>query len=150
MLSVVRKSELKTLREGALPAAGAWDDASAAIELPTFDHSEVTFFVQYADGTGGTGYTGEVRFEGSPTSSGDDWFPLEEVVDTTTGVVSSGQSRAFPIRVAAMRYIGAQRAPAHTVRLGAVLRVRVLAREVGDTAHPGSLTVRASATTGGV
>lgn len=148
-MQAIRKSELKTIRSGNLPAAGAWDVAGDALELHAFDYSEVTFWCTYAAGAGGSGNAVEVRFEASPSTSGDDWSPLEEVIDTGAAV-TTGQVTVIPVRTVVTKYIGAQSSPAHTVRLGSAQRVRCIAREVGDTAHPGAFTVRASATTGGV
>lgn len=144
----VRKSEPKQLRAGILRAAGAWDIAADALDQLVSDFAEATFFVEYTQGDAAGAV--EVLFEGSPVSSGDDWFPLEEVIDTGA-VATDGETRIFPVRVAALKLVGTQRAPKHNVSLGAVERVRVRARETGATGTPGSLRVRvrASAAPGG-
>lgn len=141
------KGQLKTLRaSGALPASGAWDTAPDDDSPPLVsDFAEVTFFADYT--VGGSGGACELRFEGSPVSSGDDWYPLEEVLDTAAASLS-GQSLPIPLRTASVIVTGTQRAPGHTVRLGGFERVRVLARETGNTGAPGTLRVRARASTG--
>lgn len=147
MYEMTRKGALVSLRAGALPASGAWDDGSSGLEHLVSAENAVTFFAEYTAGAGASGNVAEVLFEGSPVSSGDDWFPLEEVLDEAAATLS-GQRLPVPVRTASMLLTGAQRAPAHTVRLGACERVRVRARETGDTSHPGTLVVRARSTTG--
>jgi hypothetical protein len=146
----VRKGALKTLREGALPALGAWDAPGDALDVLLSDFGEATFFFEYTEGATAAG-TGEVEalVEGSPVSSGDDWHPLEEVLDEAAAVLS-GQSLPVPVRTASMLYAGTQKAPGHTVRLGGFERVRVRARETGHAVDPGELVVRVRGSTGGV
>lgn len=142
-LDMVRKGPLETVRaSAALPAAGAWDDAADVTELRVHEFSQVTVFADYTEGTSG----GAVEYvvETSPVSSGDDWFPAEEVIDETA-VASSGESRIFPVRAASMRLNGTQRAPAHTLDVSGADRLRVRAREVGVTGTPGTFRVRARA-----
>ena len=138
---MVRKGPLTELRaEAALPASGAWDDASTATVLRVHDLSQVSLFADYTEGDTGGGV--EYRVEVSPVSDGDDWYPAEEVIDETA-VASSGEARIFPVRTASMRLNGTQAAPVHTIDVGGADRVRVLAREVGVTATPGDLRIRA-------
>lgn len=138
---MVRKGPLSELRaDAALPASGAWDDASEATVLRVHDLSQVSVFVDYTEGTSGGGV--EYRIESSPVSDGDDWYPAEEVIDETA-VASSGEARIFPVRTASMRLAGTQAGPVHTIDVGGAERVRVLAREVGVTATPGDFRVRA-------
>lgn len=144
MYEMVRKSPVSSLRAGDLPAAGAWDGAPA-LEHSVAGESEVSFFVEYTQGHA-TGAC-EVLFEGSPMSSGDDWFPLVEALDETAATLS-GQSLPVPVRTVSLLLTGTQKAPVHTVRLGGVERVRVRARETGRTAAPGALVVRARSSTG--
>jgi hypothetical protein len=147
MYPMIRRGELKALRASStLPASGAWDNAASAEVLPTPGDSDVSFFAEYT--LGGSGGAAELRFEGSPVGSGDDWHPLEEVLDTAAASLT-GQALTVPVRVASMKLIGTQKAPVHTLRLGGVERVRVLAREVGNTGAPGTLIVRARGITQG-
>lgn len=147
MYPMIRRGELKTLRaSSALPAAGAWDDATTAKDLLTPGDSDVSFFAEYT--VGGAGGAVELRFEGSPVGSGDDWHPLEEVLDTAAASLT-GQALTVPVRVASVKLTGTQKAPGHTLHLGGFERVRVLAREVGNTSSPGTLIVRARGVTQG-
>jgi len=139
---MVRKTDLKELRAGDLPAAGAWDDAADVTELRVHGESELGLFAEYTQGDPAGAV--EYRVEVSPVSSGDDWFPAEEVIDETA-VASSGESRIFPVRAASMRLNGTQRAPAHTLDVSGADRLRVRAREVGVTGTPGTFRVRARA-----
>lgn len=53
---MVRKGPLSELRaDAALPASGAWDDASEATVLRVHDLSQVSVFVDYTEGTSGGG-----------------------------------------------------------------------------------------------
>lgn len=145
-MSEIRKSVATELRAvAALPAAGAWDLAAAALEALVTESACVTFFVDYVQGAGGGAC--EVLFEGSPVSSGDDWYPLEEATDEAAAVLS-GQSLPIPVRTASMVYVGTQKAPGHTVRLGGFERVRARGRETGAAGTPGTLRVRVRGSTG--
>jgi hypothetical protein len=139
---MVRKTGLTSLREGELPAAGAWDDATAADwpELRVHGESELGLFAEYTQGDPAGAV--EYRVEVSPVSSGDDWFPAEEFRDEA-GAATAGQSTRVVSRTRTVLLTGTQRAPMRTFDVSGAYRARVVAREVGAAGTPGAFRVRA-------
>lgn len=140
MSQEVRKGQLTTIRSGALPASGAWDGDGTA--LPVYRESAVSLFIRYEDGA--SGGSAEVLVEVSPVGGGDDWLPAEEVLDTASPVTSGASSRV-PAGYLSVLVEGADVSVHRVIEIGAAERVRVRAREIGVTATPGTLTVRARA-----
>lgn len=146
MSDEVRKGPLRTIRAGALPASGAWDGDGddEATPLSVYRESAVSLFIRYEEGA--SGGSAEVLVEVSPVGGGDDWLPAEEALDTDpASVVTSGASRRVPAGYLSVLVEGADVSLHRLIEIGAAERVRVRAREVGVTATPGTLTVRARA-----
>lgn len=140
--AMVRKTDLTELRAGDLPAAGAWDDATAADwpELRVHGESELGLFAEYTQGDPAGAV--EYRVEVSPVSSGDDWFPAEEVRDEAAAV-TTGQNTRTPLRTGTALLTGTQRAAPRVFNVVGADRARVVAREVGAAGTPGAFRVRA-------
>ena len=140
---MVRKTGLTSLREGELPAAGAWDNPGAVANWPEIrvhGESEMAVFADYEQGAPAGSV--EYRVEVSPVSSGDDWFPAEEVRDEAAAV-TTGQNTRTPLRTGTALLTGTQRAAPRVFNVVGADRARVVAREVGAAGTPGTFVVRA-------
>lgn len=129
----------------ALPAAGAWDGDPTALHCEDFHF--VTFYLAYMSGNDGQDpVDGAVDFkiEVSPDTSGSVWHQFTEYAPAVLAAGVDSQSRIQreyityePTQDAAFEYFvyGA-------IELrGTIERIRIVARESGDTDHPGQLSV---------
>ena len=139
----IDKGNLTALLSGALPALGAYSDG--ALELSCERYSYVELDATLALGASATTNTAELVVERSPVVAGDDWQAAETDLDAS-GTPSAGVLVA-PVNVLhrTLTVTSSTVPEARTWRVpvyGAD-RVRVRARETGDTTHPATLTVRA-------
>ena len=141
----VNKFELVTIRSGALPASGDWDTGAVGTgfaECPCYRGSFVDLDAVLTKHASATSNTAELIVERSPVSSGNDWQPAESSLDAS-GTPSGGVLVAgMTVLHRTLTTTGTLAVSWHVATYGAE-RLRVRARETGDTTNRGTLVVRA-------
>ena len=135
----------------ALPAAGAWD--SVPLEIPVIAFDQITFYFSYDEGAEADEGTGAFDWylEYSPyyadLAGVEDWFQMS-LYDA--GVLASGADTQSFIQKEYITY-GATSSSVQNFTYGplgierTIERLRLVARESGDTDNPGTLHVVAVA-----
>jgi len=127
-----------------LPAAGAWE-TSEGFECANFD--TVVFYLTYEEDAQATDGAVDVMFQVSPFSeapaTGVEWFDLTAYA---LGAIAAGADTESPIQANYIHFDPVSGDPegfVFDIELGsAVVRIRVLARESGDTDNPGEFSAR--------
>lgn len=132
---MARKYQTLTARaSAALPAAGAYDSAPTSVPVQHAD--EVTLYLAYAQG--GAGGACALKIDVSP-DQGTTWHALTVLDSTLTVSTPNATMNAY---AQVLQFPAGSGNYCYTLATGGVPLLRVRAAETGNTAAPGTLSVK--------